>query len=82
MTFSSARDMIENHKLNKEPEYYRDMITMSLDTLKEKYDQATSAVCQKRISILGLTWDCVDFDRSIITIDEQMQLHQEKGCKA
>ena len=32
--------------------------------------------------ILGLTWDCVDFDRSIITIDKQMQLHQEKGCKA
>ena len=32
--------------------------------------------------ILGLTWDCVDFNRSIITIDNQMQLHQEKGCKA
>lgn len=32
--------------------------------------------------ILGLTWDCVDFERSIITIDKQMQLHQEKGCKA
>ena len=32
--------------------------------------------------ILGLTWDCVDFNRSIITIDKQMQLHQEKGCKA
>ncbi|MBQ4581959.1 MAG: site-specific integrase [Oscillospiraceae bacterium] len=25
---------------------------------------------------------CVDFERSIITIDKQMQLHQEKGCKA
>ena len=43
MTFSAARDMIEIRKLFKEPEYYRDMITMSLDTLKEKYDQATSA---------------------------------------
>jgi integrase len=32
--------------------------------------------------ILGLTWDCVDFERSMITIDKQMQLHQEKGCKA
>lgn len=40
MTFSAARDMIEIRKLFKEPEYYRDMITMSLDTLKEKYDQA------------------------------------------
>lgn len=32
--------------------------------------------------VLGLTWDCVDFERGIITIDKQIQLHQEKGCKA
>ena len=43
MTFSDARDMIEIRKLDKEPEYYKDMITMSLDTLKEKYDQASAA---------------------------------------
>ena len=42
MTFSAARDMIEIQKLAKKPEYYRDMITMSLDTLREKYDQARS----------------------------------------
>ena len=40
MTFSAARDMIEIQKLFKRPDYYQDMITMSLDTLKEKYDQA------------------------------------------
>ena len=43
MTFSAARDMIEIRKLFKEPEYYRDMITMSLDTLREKYERASSA---------------------------------------
>ncbi|MGM9638286.1 MAG: ATP-dependent helicase [Butyricicoccaceae bacterium] len=43
MTFSSARDMIEIRKLFKEPAYYQDMITMPLDTLKEKYDRAESA---------------------------------------
>lgn len=43
MTFSAARDMIEIRKLEKDPTYYRDMITMSLDTLREKYEQATSA---------------------------------------
>lgn len=43
MTYSAARDMIELRKLFKEPEYYRDMITMSLDTLKEKYDGASEA---------------------------------------
>lgn len=43
MTFSAARDMIEIRKLFKDPEYYRDMITLPLDTLKEKYDQASGA---------------------------------------
>lgn len=42
MTFSSARDMIEIRKLFKEPEYYLDMITMPLETLKGKYDQAAT----------------------------------------
>lgn len=42
MTFSKARDMIEIQKLFKKPEYYLDMITMSLDTLHEKYLQATA----------------------------------------
>ena len=37
MTFGDARDMIEMQKLFKKPEYYLDMITMSLDTLHDKY---------------------------------------------
>lgn len=41
MTFSSARNMIEIRKLYKEPEYYQDMITMSIDQIYEKYMQAT-----------------------------------------
>lgn len=32
--------------------------------------------------VLGLTWDCVDFARGAITINKQMQLHQEKGMAA
>ncbi len=43
MTFSAARDMIEIRKLFKEPEYYRDMISMSLDSLRDKYLGAVSA---------------------------------------
>ena len=43
MTFAAARDMIEIQKLFKRPEYYQDMIRMSLDALHEKYLQATSA---------------------------------------
>ena len=43
MTFAKARDMIEIRKIFKEPEYYRDMITMDLDTLKAKYELSTEA---------------------------------------
>ena len=32
--------------------------------------------------LLGLTWDCVDFDNGILTINKQMQLHQDKDMKA
>ncbi len=40
MTFQKARDMIEMYKLKDEPDYYLDMITMSLETLQQKYLQA------------------------------------------
>ena len=43
MTFSKARDMIEMKKLYHCPDYYLDMIEMSIDTLKQKYDEATKA---------------------------------------
>ena len=37
MTFSAARDMFEMQKLFRKPEYYLDLITLSLDSLREKY---------------------------------------------
>lgn len=40
-TFSKARDMIEMYKLERYPNYYLDLITMSLDTLRQKYLRAT-----------------------------------------
>lgn len=43
MTFSAARDMIEIQKLFNRPDYYKDMINMSLEVLKEKYLTATEA---------------------------------------
>ena len=42
MTFANARDMIEIQKLSKRPQYYRDLIAMPLDILREKYEQASS----------------------------------------
>ncbi len=43
MTFSHARDMIEMLKLKERPAYYEDMLTLPLDTLKEKYWKAENA---------------------------------------
>ena len=43
MTFANARDMIEIQKLSKRPNYYRDLIALPLDILREKYEQASSA---------------------------------------
>ena len=42
MTFGKARDMIEIKKLFKEPDYYLDMLSMSLDDLKQKYLDAVN----------------------------------------
>lgn len=42
MTFSQARDMIEMLKLVERPDYYQDMLSLSLDDLYEKYRSATA----------------------------------------
>lgn len=40
MTYSMARDMIEVRKTITEKEYYRDMLAMTADELKRRYDEA------------------------------------------
>lgn len=44
MTFSAARDRIEMLKLVERPDYYKDMIDMSVETLHQKYLAATDAM--------------------------------------
>ena len=39
-TFAQARDMIEIQKGIKRPDYYKDLIDMSLEQLRRKYEQA------------------------------------------
>ena len=41
MTYARARDMIEVMKLFRRPDYYNDMISMSLEELRNRYDRAT-----------------------------------------
>ncbi|MBQ1372081.1 MAG: UvrD-helicase domain-containing protein, partial [Oscillospiraceae bacterium] len=42
MTFARARDMIEMQKLRYHPEYYRDLIDLPPEELRQKYEQAES----------------------------------------
>ncbi len=41
-TYADARDMIEMQKLLQKPDYYLDLIDLSLDALREKYLNATA----------------------------------------
>lgn len=50
MTFANARDMIEILKLFERPDYYLDMIEMSIDQLRDKY---LAAVTPKDIIFYG-----------------------------
>ena len=52
-TFSKARDMIEVQKLFKVPEYYLDLINLSLEDLKAKYQ---AAVETDDIIFYGYLW--------------------------
>lgn len=86
MTFSKARDMIEIRKLFKEPEYYQDMITMSLDILKEKYDSATEAqdiifygYLYQEKKCFGLDYnDLIKFSLYIFEENEDIKLKWQK----
>lgn len=40
MTYANARDMFEMRKLKEDPKYYEDLLCMSPEALKEKYDRA------------------------------------------
>lgn len=43
MTFSKARDMIEMKKLQYEPDYYKDLVSLSTAQLYDKYMRSTEA---------------------------------------
>ena len=86
MTFSSARDMIEIRKLKKEPEYYQDMIIMSIDQIHEKYMQATEAsdiifygYLYQEKKCFGLDYnDLIKFTLYIFENDEEIKQKWQK----
>lgn len=86
MTFSSARDMIEIRKTQKEPTYYMDMITMSLDTLYQKYQNATETTdiifygyLYQEKKCFGLDYnDLIKFSLYIFSQNEDIRLKWQK----
>ncbi len=86
MTFSKARDMFEIRKIFEEPEYYLDMITMSLETLKEKYDKATDVkdilfygYLYQEKKCFGLDYnDLIKFSLYIFSQNEDIRLKWQK----
>lgn len=86
MTFSKARDMIEIRKTIKEPDYYLDMITMSLDTLHEKYLKAEApediifyGYLYQEKKCFGLDYnDLIKFTLYIFGQDEAIQQKWQK----
>ena len=86
MSFSAARDMIEIEKLKNRPEYYLDLIRLSLDELKEKYDKADTA---RDIIFYGYLWqekkcfaldynDLIVFTLYIFSQNEEIRLKWQK----
>lgn len=62
MTFSNARDMIEMQKLYEKPDYYLDLLNLSMEDLRKKYDHAETV---KDIIFYGYLWQqrkCFGFD--------------------
>lgn len=82
MTFSMARDRIEILKLFKRPEYYRDMIALPLEALKEKYDKAVTVediifygYLYQEKKCFGLDYnDLIKFTLYIFTEREEIRL--------
>lgn len=85
-TFSDARNMIEIQKLFKKPEYYLDLIDLSLDALREKYLSATATdeiifygYLYQEKKCFGLDYnDLIKFTLYIFSQNEEIRLKWQK----
>ena len=86
MTFKNARDMFEIRKCIEEPQYYRDMIAMPLDILRQKYLDATDVkdilfygYLYQQKKCFGLDYnDLINFTLYIFEISEEIRLKWQK----
>ncbi len=86
MTYGKARDMIEMRKIFKEPQYYLDMIKMSAESLKKKYDEAIEpddiifyGYLYQQKKCFGLDYnDLIKFSLYIFSTDEEIKRKWQK----
>ena len=86
MTFANARDMIEIIKLKEKPDYYLELISMSLAELQEKYQAATGAkdsifygYLYQQKKCFGLDYnDLIKFTLYIFRQNEEVRLKWQK----
>ena len=86
MTFKNARDMFEIRKCIEEPQYYRDMIAMPLDILRQKYLDAVDVkdilfygYLYQQKKCFGLDYnDLINFTLYIFEISEEIRLKWQK----
>lgn len=86
MTFANARDMFEMQKLFKKPDYYLDLINLSLDALREKYLAATETTeilfygyLYQQKKCFGLDYnDLIKFTLYIFHTHEDIRLKWQK----
>ena len=82
MTFADARDMIEMKKCKSEPEYYRPMLSLSVEALREKYLSAEKTddiifwgyVYQERMAYALDYNDLLNFVLYIFEVSEETKL--------
>ncbi len=85
-TYAAARDMIEIQKLFKKPDYYLDMIDLSLEKLHEKYLNATQTdeiiffgYLYQEKKCFGLDYnDLIKFVLYIFSRNEEIRLKWQK----
>lgn len=86
MTYSNARDMIEMQKCIRVPDYYKDLINMSLEELHEKYLKAENKTeiifygyLYQQKKCFGLDYnDLIIFTLHIFEEDEEISMKWQK----
>lgn len=85
-TFSQARDMIEIRKVFKEPEYCEDLLAMSLEELRCKYEEAAEVddiifygYLYQQKKCFGLDYnDLIKFVLYIFRVSEEIRLKWQR----